>query len=217
MIGIYCIATGSYNVFIDGFLDSLCMLRPTERKLVVLFTDSDNDYKRDFIEVKKHRISDAPWPIVTLLKMWYINQYPIGCDEVFYFDIDTLCVRDLPNNNQKLMLTRHTCSNGGIDGHRFMSLNDDNPDSLSYIGRLPYVYVQGGFFYGDSNVVYNMCRDISNWIEDDLKRGIIPRWHDESYLNKWQVLNQTKCQIGRHMGDNCCVQFAYNETFKRKH
>lgn len=195
MIGIYCIATGSYKVFLYGFLDSLRTLRPTEKKTVILFTDSDDNYESDFLEIVNHRISDTPWPIVILLKMWYINQHPIECDEVFYFDADTLCIRDLPNNNDKLMLTRHTCSDGGIDGHRFMLLNDDNPNSLSYIGRLPYEYVQAGFFYGNSKIVYNMCRDVSCWVEDDLKRGVIPKWHDESYLNKWVFMNKSQCKI----------------------
>lgn len=34
-----------------------------------------------------------------------------------------------------------------------------------------------------------MCEDISLMVEKDLKKNIIPQWHDESYLNKWRILN----------------------------
>jgi hypothetical protein len=37
-----------------------------------------------------------------------------------------------------------------------------------------------------------MCNDVSKMVEEDLKKNIIPQWHDESYLNKWCVLNKDK-------------------------
>lgn len=29
------------------------------------------------------------------------------------------------------------------------------------------------------------CNDICDMLKKDLPKGIIPTWHDESYLNKW--------------------------------
>jgi hypothetical protein len=51
------------------------------------------------------------------------------------------------------------------------------------------------FFGGKAEIVYKMCEDVSKWTESDLKRFIIPKWHDESYLNKWQTMNSDKCEI----------------------
>ena len=37
-----------------------------------------------------------------------------------------------------------------------------------------------------------MCKDVYNMCEIDLMKNIIPRYHDESYLNKWVQLNLDK-------------------------
>lgn len=212
-------ATGPYRVYIEDFLDSLANLRPNDDKMVVLLTDNDDEtyYTRGYLHIVHHRISDEPWPIICLLKMWYVNKYWVDCNEAFYLDIDTLVTRDLPNISGRIMLTRHTWAwKDGNDGHDFLHLEDDNPESLSYIGRLPYTYVQSGSWGGDAEVVHRMVRDVSDWVEDDLTRNIIPRWHDESYLNKWQVINREYCVIDRYMGDGCAIQFNNNPNFKNK-
>lgn len=55
--------------------------------------------------------------------------------------------------------------------------------------------MQAGFFGGKAEIVYKMCEDVSKWVESDLKRGVIPKWHDESYLNKWVFMNKSQCKM----------------------
>ena len=61
-----------------------------------------------------------------------------------------------------------------------------------------------------------MCDTISQWIEDDLRRGVIPRWHDESYLNKYCLLNKHLCNISKIIGWDCPVYYVDNKEFKPK-
>jgi hypothetical protein len=220
MVGIYYIATGSYKVYFDGFINSLNKFRKGKDKTVIYLTDEINknvingEYKG--IKVIQHMINDAPWPIVTLLKMWFINQHKGDYDEIYYFNANAQCINDIDYINNKLILSCHNCSNGGYDGHRFLKINEDNPLSLAYIGVDEYEYTQAAFFGGDSKIVYKMCEDISKWVEWDLIKGIIPRWHDETYLNKWFYLNKDKCCRIKVFGKY--IDLVYNKDFcpKRK-
>jgi hypothetical protein len=213
MVGIYYIATGSYKVYLDGFIKSLENFRIGEYKEVILLIDELIDTTRYTIPIKQFLVSDAPWPIVALLKMWYIYKYRGDYDEIYYFNANAQIITDLPLCDNKLLLTRHTHSHKNIDGHDFLNPNEDNPKSLSYIGLHEYQYVQAGFFGGKAEIVYKMCEEVSKWVESDLKRGIIPKWHDESYFNKWQTMNKNLCKI-IHVWNN--VKLVYNDKFISK-
>jgi hypothetical protein len=107
MIGIFGLVTGTYKVYIDGFLSSLENFRVGQEKEIILLTDeiiNTDGYK---IPITQHLVVDAPWPIVALLKMWYINKYKKDYSEVYYFDIDTQLKKDLPPCNDFMLCTRH--------------------------------------------------------------------------------------------------------------
>lgn len=217
MIGIYYIATATYKCYINGFIESIKNFRIGKKKKIILLTDelqeSITDINED-IDIEQHIVSDAPWPIVTLLKMWYIDKYKGDFEEIYYFNADAIVVADLPDCEDKIILTRHSyADNTEFDGHRFMTIQDDNPNSSSYIGHHDYTYVQGGFFGGKAEIVYKMCESVSKWVENDLKRCVIPKWHDESYLNKWHTLNIEKCKVIRAW-DN--INIIRNKNFKPK-
>ena len=55
-------------------------------------------------------------------------------------------------------------------------------------------------FYFSENVrkvlyPYEMCENILTMCEEDLKKNILPNFHDESYLNKWINDNQYNANI----------------------
>ena len=213
MIGIYYIATGSYKVYLDGFVRSLALFRVGEAKRLVLLTDEEVDTSGYDIEVEQHRVSDAPWPIVTLLKMWYIAKYRGEYEEVYYFNANCQVVADIPACEGRMLLTRHTHSLGGDDGHVFLKVADDDPRSYAYIGVHDYVYVQGGFFGGAAEVVYAMCDDVGRWVERDLLCRVVPKWHDESYLNRWWTMHGERCKVV-NVWD--CVRLVRNPKFVPK-
>lgn len=50
-------------------------------------------------------------------------------------------------------------------------------------------YVQAAIFFGPSGDMHRLSRICWDWTERDLRKGIVPRWHDESYLNRWSTLH----------------------------
>lgn len=50
-------------------------------------------------------------------------------------------------------------------------------------------YAQAAIFFGPASKIRDMSATCWGWTEKDLQNGIIPRWHDESYLNRWMVDN----------------------------
>ena len=217
MIGIYYIATDTYKCYIKNFIDTISKFRVGKKKEIIFLVDElqeINDQINKDIKIKQYLISDAPWPVIALLKMWYINKYKQDFEEVYYFNANAQVVNDLPDCEDKLLLTRHThADHTQFDGYKFMAIQDDNPNSLSYIGYHDYTYVQGGFWGGNAKIVYDMCESVSKWVENDLKRCIIPKWHDESYLNKWHTLNLEKCKVIRAWDYITLIQ---NKNFKPK-
>ena len=210
MIGIYYIATGSYKVYLDGFIKSLKNFRIGRDKEIILLTDEIIDTTRYTIPIKQHFIPDAPWPIVTLLKMWYINEHKGSYDEIYYFNANAQVKEDIVPCGDKMLLTFHSRRQTSLDGSFFMKIVDDNPQSCSYIGYHDYDYVQAGFFGGKAEIVYKMCEEVSKWVESDLKRCIIPKWHDESYLNKWATIHKDEYQIIRAWDS---ISLEHNDKF----
>jgi hypothetical protein len=47
------------------------------------------------------------------------------------------------------------------------------------------VYVCGGVQGGSSENYLTAIRQMKKWIDSDLEKGIVARWHDESYWNKY--------------------------------
>lgn len=212
MIGVYYIATGSYKAYLEDFANSLKNFRAGKDKKIILLVDEEVDTLVWDVYVEQHLISDAPWPIIALLKMWYINKHRGEYEEVYYFNGNTSVIKDVPQCGDKMLLTRHSYHDETLlDGHKFLRIEDDNPKSLSYIGSHSYTYVQAGFFGGNADVVYRMCEDVGKWVEDDLKRGVIPKWHDESYLNKWVTMNASDCKIIDAFNEN--IDFLNNPNF----
>jgi hypothetical protein len=53
-------------------------------------------------------------------------------------------------------------------------------------------YVQGCLFGGDSTSFWKLCETLRQQVDDDLKRGIIAQWHDESHLNAYFSRTEAK-------------------------
>lgn len=117
MIGIYYIATGSYKVYIDGFIRSIQNFRINSDKKIILLVDDFVDISYYDIEIEQYIISDAPWPIVALLKMWYIYKYRENFKEIYYFNANAQVIQDVPNYEDKMLCTQHSYHQHILDGH----------------------------------------------------------------------------------------------------
>ena len=196
-IGIYYIATGIYKNDFTRFLLSVKNFFPENKKTIVLISDGLNQYdgyidKENNISIKHVTIIDYPWPINTLFKMKYIADNIIDADYSFYFNANSeiLPIKSYEwFDNDNLILAYHKdWFNNDCHTYKFCEPYMDNPNSTSYIGTTNYTYVQGAFFGGPTKKVLEMCKCINDMITIDLQNNIIPRSHDETYLNKYNYL-----------------------------
>lgn len=209
---IYYIATSSYKRGFIAFKNNIHLFMPNMDKTVIVLSDglqTFNDYEYNGVKYKVFHIDHYCWPIIALFKMTHILNHKQDCDFACYFNGDLI-----PNykfnsydtffNYTKLNVSHHYFEaikyNKNYDNTKYLKLSDDIPESMSYIGDQYYNYCQSGFFFGPSDIFFKMCEDISKWVEIDLRNNIIPKWHDETYLNKWCVLNKDLCHINHFMG-----------------
>ena len=198
-LGIYYLATDTYCFGFPRFISTLKSFMPELDKTVLILSDGLSEYDGKIIngiKCKLCRIDHYPWPIITLFKMYNINRFRGNYDYVMYCDssLDFYESSAVDFNywleSNKIILTRHAMSD-------FDKLNDGSffntypkPNSASYIDpRVDFTYVQAGFFFGPSKLVYKMCSEITEMVRKDLAGGLIPKWHDETYLNRWQINN----------------------------
>jgi hypothetical protein len=67
---------------------------------------------------------------------------------------------------------------------------DKNRESLAFVPRGKREnYVCGGTWIGLRDPFIEMVRELSRLEQKSTKKGIMPRWHDESILNKWYADN----------------------------
>lgn len=197
-IAVYYIATGDYKKLFPEFLDSVKNLYPNCLKVVKLISDGLQEYENYSEENVKvdlcPRINDYPWPIVALYKMWHIYQNKDDdCDYVCYFNANSIInkhdekVFDL----NKITVSYHSFNSKAkpYDPWQYINLSGQ---SSAYLPNESYEYVQSGFFFGKADLVYQMCFDIVELVRKDTRKHIFAQWHDESYLNKWCVLNEEK-------------------------
>ena len=64
-------------------------------------------------------------------------------------------------------------------------ISERNPESRAYFDSLSYTYVCGGFNGGQPESFVQMCKDLSEWTAQDLSKGILPIWNDETILNRY--------------------------------
>lgn len=190
-IVIYYIATDIYTQFIDGFIKSLCYFCETDKLTIILLSDSSEDYSKynnEHITIKQYYIQHFCWPIITLFKMKYILDFFIeDCDYAFYMNSNLRWIKNkvICLDKDLLFSTKRYSSDELYKGYNIYQI----PNSTSFIdyNKLPenICYCQGGLFGGKPKPLKSFCADIYEMIKVDLQKGIIPIWHDESYLNKW--------------------------------
>ena len=70
---------------------------------------------------------------------------------------------------------------------------DRNPKSNAYIKNGDGdIYYQACLWGGTKDMFIKLSEVISSWVNEDIIKGIEPVWLDESYLNKYFLLNKPK-------------------------
>lgn len=193
-VGILYICTGPYKNFWKSFYDSMDKnLMPETEKTFFVFSDAEL-YNEDSDNVEKIHIENKPWPLVTLLRFHtFIGiedrlkkyDYLIFCNANLACNRMVKATEILPGKDENYSFTIHP---GYFNKKPRRFVYERRKKSTAYI---PYNcglhYVIGAFFGGKTEPFLAMCHSLADSIEEDLKRNIIARWHDESQINRYII------------------------------
>lgn len=196
-IGILYICTGPYCLFWKDFYKSFeHKFLPNYEKIFYVFTDSLKIFGEENSNVKKYNIMNQPWPLITLLRFstfLSIEEELKKCDYLMFSNANMICndiIKEeefLPREEKKEKL--FVVSHPGYFKKRIIDVPfERNKKSLAYIPwNCGKNYVIGAMFGGTTDEFIKMSKVLKERIEDDLKKNIIARWHDESHLNRYII------------------------------
>jgi histo-blood group ABO system transferase len=203
-VGILTIATGKYKKFVVPLYESIKdnFLRG-HKKLYILFTDEPDEMKEMLrplsIDAVIFKIERRGFPGDTLLRYHHFSNAKITLsllgerapDCLYYLDADMLISSEvgdevLPTKKKKLVGVAHP-GYWSRPGHSALGTPETNPLSKAFIpqDRWRLCYWAGGFNGGSFQDFMTMSETISYRVNQDLDRGIVAVWHDESHLNAY--------------------------------
>ncbi|MBP3803798.1 MAG: glycosyl transferase family 6 [Oribacterium sp.] len=219
-IGVLYICTGPYALFWKDFYDSFEeKFLPNTEKRYFVFTDSDEISSSEGKRIKVVRIDNQPWPLITLLRFGTflkIEEDLNKCDYIMFSNANIVCdeiiseEEFLPQKQERIFVTTHP----GYYGKKIIEFPyDRNKNSLAYVPwNCGENYVIGAMFGGTSEGFIDMCKTLKSNIEEDLKRNIIARWHDESHLNRY-IIGRDDVRI---LSSEYCYPYGMKVSYKKK-
>lgn len=199
------IATGEYKQYWEGFVKTLDNFFPKQDKLVVVFTDDEDEIERYDTKtvhadlMRKVLIENQAWPLTVLNKFKYILKaidIAKGFDNIrFVFNFDSkfefLKEFDYSIHEYDLYAFPHVAwEYDKKDASVYTWGREINPKSKAHIDGFNYIYSQSCIMGGTLQGMKKMSQTCNHWVEQDLMHCIIPMWHDESYWNKYLVVNK---------------------------
>jgi hypothetical protein len=196
-VAILYICTGRYERFWDQFFAS-CERNflPRHEKHYFVFTDSHRVLRQDGGRVHALFQEAERWPLPTLKRFsYFMRQYEAlkEFDYIYFFNANSLIVsriggRDIfPDRikDEGLAVALHP---GFYNRNRNDYPYERDLESLAYIpmGRGEHYYM-GAFNGGASREFLDFIRTLRDRIDEDLSRGIVAVWHDESHLNRYML------------------------------
>lgn len=186
-IGLLIIATGKYDKFIPGLIasaDNYFMKDPNCQVTYYLFTDKEHKIKtnRDLVQLY---IEHKKFPFASMDRFKNFIKYADvfnNQDYLYYVDVDCLFVDHVGREILGDLVGVRHCGFFSRPGPY-----ENNPDSVFYVNdSKKYKYYFGGGFSGGRRENYLiLAKDCSDKIENDVSRGIIPLWHDETAINRY--------------------------------
>ncbi|MBQ8251065.1 MAG: hypothetical protein IJY92_04040 [Alphaproteobacteria bacterium] len=189
-VAILYISTGKYIRFWDNFYQAMeKYFLPNHEKTYFLFTD------HDFLEVEDNVVKihqdQLPWPYITFKRFHFFDAVK---DQLKKFDyiyflngtmlpVDFVTEEIFPTDEQEIMVTLHP---GYWRQNKFYLPYDRNPKSKAGISEYEgKYYVMGGFNGGTSKGFLKLISTLKRWSDTDMERKVMPKWHDESMLNRY--------------------------------
>lgn len=190
------LATGKYNIFIEGLVNSGNQNFLTEDNVdFIIFTDDKNETLKKLKKTKIIYQEKLGFPYDTLKRYHIINkniEMLKSYDYIFYGNVNmifnkVISNKILPDETQNnLVAVAHP---GYYNTKNTEYPYERNPISTAYVkyGEENNMYYQGCFYGGKTENFLKMSEEIENNINEDLKNNIIAIWWDESHTNKYFI------------------------------
>jgi len=228
-ITIFVIATKSYVLYARTLIESIdAYMTQTMRVQVILLTDQAEDnvlsgMELSGAELKICKIESYGWPEAALLRFDLILRFwnQVTGDIVMYLDADTevvapISAKDLlgaiqPSRQDQIVFVQHP---GYFNRSTLFRLAIRTPlgpwerrkksNAFVPISKRK-IYVCSGVFWGTRTSFQKLCNDLKKNVQDDLNRGLIAKWHDESHVNHW---------FNQHSANTVTPEWAYASGYR---
>lgn len=169
---------------------------PNHHKKYFVFTDI-KDLKIDHKLAQKIVIHENDFELKKQHLFQKIKTELEAFDYVYFMDVNldvltNLNEEILPTKDQELVYAIHPW-------HYRWAMNllpyERNEKSKAYIKEVDgKFYVQNVFYGGTKDGFINLSQTIQSWVDSDIKENAIPKWKEESYLNKYLVERQKEAK-----------------------
>lgn len=187
-VGIVLIATNGYIDFIPDLIESINKYFLKDCNVnIYLFSDFGSTF-RIYKNFKQTHIQHEVFPLISLrrYKTIYENKQLFNNEDYLYFIDADMKIVDYINESilGDLVGVLHP---GYINT---VGTPERDKKSNAFIDESENnMYFMGSFTGGKIDIYLEMCKQISECIEDDLNKGIIATWYDESHLNRYFLNN----------------------------
>lgn len=217
-IGIFTIATNHYVLMLEAQLRAISdQVRELDWQYVVATDQVEHlaQFTRDNQLDDHVKIVKCPpykFPLASMLRFKYISQKMSEFDFICYMD----CDMEIENphalhvaiqGSTSVQLVRHPgwardfglrlspkerlaesyvrIRKGGLGSW------ESRRNSSAWVPRRKRKdYYAGGIFFGPTKEILQLSDICDAWMDADLRSGIIASVHDESYLNRWAIVNK---------------------------
>lgn len=201
-IALCTVATGKYACYVKEFVESARKnFLPEHHVKYFIFTDQALPVEEEDIVVV--RWPHKKWPFSTMMrfKAYHENADLFdSMDYVFAYDVDAIFVDHVGNEILGPSMGvlhpgyyKKDLLNTGI----INILMEKNQRSAVYLQpkRIYKQYFAGGFYGGETAWFKKTVAECYKTIIQDLKSGIIAKWHDETHLNYYFLHNPPKIKL----------------------
>ena len=189
------VATGNYEVFIDGLIKSGTenFFPKCETEFIIL-TDSSKHLSSHLPKVRFIKQNRLGFPHDTLKRFHLINEIKDSLDHNYLFFGNVNLIFNKPIG-EEILPNKDSTGLLGVTHPGFHNTDKKNytyerdPRSTAYVphGLEGNTYYQGCFFGGERVSFLEMSAELEKRIDDDLHKDIISVWWDESHLNKYFI------------------------------
>lgn len=200
-VAICFIGTNKYLDYLPRYVEQINRyFLPDCEKTIIVFTDGTVD---PALQVNVYPTQHLGWPYVTLKRFQTIKQAATDIsqhDWFVYIDADMLVVDKILSaeffpDNKSLFAVHHPYHY--LTGPRWPGSWESDQASLAAVSPDEdlSVYFQGCLWGGKIPAVLDMIAELDRRTEDDLSRGVIAKWHDESHLNRYLIDNRSYVHV----------------------